>query len=851
MRLGARTFGALAATVLRLAAQTPPAIELAAPCADLRRAAEAAPPGLPAALAWIDYAYCCWDAAADAARADAGLAAIDAALAHCAAAPPIARAHLRHARGQMLREAGRTAAAHDELAAALPVLAEAGDAGSLAVCRANLAAVWRDCGELALERDELEQAVRLARAAGSEYLPAVLDSLARLQLALGDHAAALAALDEAAPLRAEPLDALLADVARAEVLFARSRTAAHADDAAQAEALLRAAIARGDRERRWQSQPQRSRILHHLVACLHRRGALQEALQLSTEVMAGLGDGPVAADARLLFSHGSLLASAGQIDVARDWMLRALAAAAARVTQACASGSERAVAIHHAELRNLLSSVLSCRTAARHDPRWDAEDLAAWLCSRGLSEWRHRRARRLATLARTDPALATRLAALRGTTMAPARGDDAAGALARLQQDRWQRELSTAAAVAPARLPPDLDEIARLLPADSVLLVSAHYLHAAMAREGAPTPAPVPSIAVFTLSPQGAARRFDLGAAAVVEDAVTGERRAVCNNLPVRTRGRDPDGAAVPAAPTLLGALLAPVLRTLADDVRRLVVCPDGALAAAPWSAIALPDGGRLGDRFAVSYVDHPWTLGQSPAPAGAASLLVVGAVDYGAAAADQRPRYEPLQFSAPEIDAVTETFATVFPDAAPMVLRGSSATWERFAAAAAGRRFLHLSTHGFVLPPAPVPADTGVPAAPLLDTDPLQATGIALAGANADAASGTVSARQITGLDLTACDLAVLACCDSNVGARAFGEAMAGLTAAVRGAGARAVVGTLWPIPDAAAATFVRRFYDALWREGLAPDAALTAAQRHARAAGLPPAAWAAFVHYGPLSQP
>ncbi|MBL9077414.1 MAG: CHAT domain-containing protein [Planctomycetes bacterium] len=840
----------LAALLPTLAAQAPPAA-VADACAELRRQAERAPLDDAAADAWIDFAYCRWNQAGNGGGAHAGLAAVHAALAHCADAPLVARARLRHLRGQMLRDAGRASEALGELSLAAAWLHDAGDGAGAAVCRTNLAAAWRDLGEWSLALAELEQAVQFARAAAAPERPAILENHARLLLALGDDAGALTALDEASALPTEPVDALFAAVLRADVLAARGIRTGQAADLQQAERSLVDALALGDREQLWPAPVDRCLVQQHLVVCLHRRGALAEALRHSTEVVAGLErNGSPALDATILHSHASLLAATGAADAARASMARAVTIAAEALRVACATGSERAVAARHADLRSLLSSVLSCPAGSEPAAARAANDLAVWLCSRGLSDWQHRRARRLAELARTDADLAARLAALRRSLQAPPAPDATAAAHERLQRDRLQRDLSAAAAVEPAQLPPDLAAIARLLPGDAVLLVSAHYLRAALAHEGAPTPEPTPHVALFTLTPHGVAQRFELGTAPAIADAVARERRAVQANVPVRSRGREPDTGAAAPAPTVLGGLLAPVLATLDASVRRLVVCPDGACAAAPWSAIALPEGGRLGDRFTIGYVDHPWALGDARPAAAPDSLLLLGDVDYGAIADGSTARqFAALTASATEIDAVAAVFADAFPGRRATVLRGDAATWPQFAAAVGGKRCVHLSTHGFVTASDAAAAATVQPR--LGADDPLAGTGVALAAANRDPALGTATARQLAGLDLTDCELAVFACCDSNAGARAFGDALAGTAAAARAAGARSVIGTLWPIPDADAARFVGWFYDALWRQGLAPDTALAAAERRARAAGLSPAAWAAFVHYGPVSAP
>ncbi|MBX3462975.1 MAG: CHAT domain-containing protein [Planctomycetes bacterium] len=806
-----------------------------------------------AATAWIDFAHACADF-----DRDRGIAVLGRALDHLRGCPDAVQALLYSARGELLCDADRPAEALADLTRAMPWLAAHGPE-AVVVARANLAATWRRCGEYLLEREELEAAVAMARASQSAVLAEVLACLARVRSVLGDHDGALAALDESFGARTSdtsPLTAVLATAERARILYARGEARGDAADCAAAEAALRGCLRRIDEDGLLPpNDRERLLLVQALGACCHRRGALAEALRCSRDAVDQLDLetlGPAAST--ILFGHASLVASTGLIAEARVYMLRAIDMAARRVRDACASGSSRSVAAHHAELRSLLSSVLSCRDFSTNDATRDAEDLAAWLCGRGLSEWRSRRARRLAELAHEDAACREFLVGQRRRNLsAPG---DATAVAQRMALDRAERLLAPRLAVPPVELPPDLHRLAAMLPPDAVLVVSATYQRATMAREGSPTPPIVPHVALFTLTATGAVRRHELGPADLVAAAVDEERRLIQSNAPLR--GRNPDEVA-PDKPTwVLGRLLAPALEALPDAVRTLVVCPDGALAAAPWTAIVFPASGRLGDRYHITYVDHPSALTDTAPRHGEPSLLLIGGIDFDCGPGEPVPamagvpgdrRWQNLPGSAAEIELVAEVFTAAFPAGAVHVLRQHAATWEALAATVAGRRYLHLSTHGFA---AETQAGTATvsPLAELVDHEPLARCGLALAGANRDPAAGHASALDLSRLDLAACELAVLACCESNAGARAFGDALAGLAAAVRQAGARAVVATLWPIPDQESSQFLRWFYQSLWQAGATPAEALAHARTRAQEAGLPPACWAAFVHYGPLGR-
>jgi len=108
----------------------------------------------------------------------------------------------------------------------------------------------------------------------------------------------------------------------------------------------------------------------------------------------------------------------------------------------------------------------------------------------------------------------------------------------------------------------------------------------------------------------------------------------------------------------------------------------------------------------------------------------------------------------------------------------------------------------------------------------------------------GCVSAADVSGLHLDNA-LVVLASCRSASGVVLQGEGVLGLTRAFFHAGARAVVGTLWPVDDRETARLMDPFFRHL-AEGDSVAHALAAAQREAAAAGAPTAAWAGLVLVG-----
>ncbi|MCA8975372.1 MAG: CHAT domain-containing protein, partial [Planctomycetes bacterium] len=92
-------------------------------------------------------------------------------------------------------------------------------------------------------------------------------------------------------------------------------------------------------------------------------------------------------------------------------------------------------------------------------------------------------------------------------------------------------------------------------------------------------------------------------------------------------------------------------------------------------------------------------------------------------------------------------------------------------------------------------------------------------------------------------CDLLVLSSCGSAVGPLSRVDGMVGLSTAGLAAGARAVMSTLWSIPDEGAAEFMAAFYDQLLAADGDRIAALRATRLRAIAQAVPISTWAAFV--------
>jgi CHAT domain-containing protein len=198
---------------------------------------------------------------------------------------------------------------------------------------------------------------------------------------------------------------------------------------------------------------------------------------------------------------------------------------------------------------------------------------------------------------------------------------------------------------------------------------------------------------------------------------------------------------------------------------------------------------------------------------------------------------------------------------------------------------FLHIATHGMLLPARPSVAGLG-PVSPLVWRDEgelrLEIPGLAvlpkgyarlsgrqvpdqalrsilaLAGVNTwldgdplppQAANGLVNAEDIAALDLAANKLTVLSACETGLGVVGTGEGVLGLRSSFPIAGAETLVASLWSVDDVATKELMCEFYDNLLKRHMGRAAALQAAQQTVRKSYPDdPYYWAAFVCQGAI---
>jgi CHAT domain-containing protein/tetratricopeptide (TPR) repeat protein len=433
-----------------------------------------------------------------------------------------------------------------------------------------------------------------------------------------------------------------------------------------------------------------------------------------------------------------------------------------------------------------------------------------------------------------------------------------------------------------------LDDLRRALPADAVLIDVARF------RRFDPKAGPTQQrwrparYAAWVTPKSGRVRLVDLGPAERIDAAVQRLREAMQGSAKlVKDRGENQAENSLREPLRALSRLVLEPLLPHVGSSKCWLISPDGNLWLVPWEALTLPGGAYAVEKHHLSYL----TTGRDLLAAPAAEVkrtapLVLADPDFDLDPAKARKRGKRgrgaeegtgtralagslrlgsvprLPGTAAEARAITPSLKS-YAGAAPRVVTGRRAR-EAVFKAARSPRVLVLCTHGFFLPDKNEPRDDlagpGERQSKKITAkwqNPLLRCGLLLAGCNnagmaTNGDDGILTGLEVVGTDLRGCELVVLSACDTGIGAVQSGEGVAGLRQAFQLAGARAVVSTLWQVPDKQSARLMAFFFQELAKGKLSKAEALRAAklrliaERREDYAAAHPFFWAAFTITG-----
>ncbi|HRI80066.1 MAG TPA: CHAT domain-containing protein, partial [Cyclobacteriaceae bacterium] len=163
----------------------------------------------------------------------------------------------------------------------------------------------------------------------------------------------------------------------------------------------------------------------------------------------------------------------------------------------------------------------------------------------------------------------------------------------------------------------------------------------------------------------------------------------------------------------------------------------------------------------------------------------------------------------------------------------------------------LHIATHGYFLGDEVMSKNNL--SAVSSSSNPLMRSGLLFSGAKyafqSEAAvsgeDGVLTSLEATGLRLDQTRLVVLSACETGLGVISNGEGVYGLQRSFQLAGAKAVLMSLWTVPDEATQELMTEFYSQ-WLEGISPRESLKKAQSKVRIKHPDPHDWGGFVLIG-----
>jgi CHAT domain-containing protein/tetratricopeptide (TPR) repeat protein len=451
-----------------------------------------------------------------------------------------------------------------------------------------------------------------------------------------------------------------------------------------------------------------------------------------------------------------------------------------------------------------------------------------------------------------------------GTDSTPAHMAELGARAENAERGLWQRIGRDTGADAAKRV--DLAELKRALPDDGQLLAFSEGIaqDSALLLAAGDKPAPEDWYA-FTLAADAPPRLHRVGGI----EALSAQIRAWYVDL----RNPASDAERLRRNGLALRQSLLDPLAPLAAG-RRLFVVPEGELFRVSFAALPDDAAGYLvesGTRVHTLSHENDLVLASTASANAAATTLLAGAPAFPQRGSDAtrqlcvraaREGFLAIPNAARELEDLHTLLTAATPDARIELVVGAAATKDRVLAAMPHANVIHLATHGFSLDDSCAETEGVRGVSTVAATDDANATsntatlsGLAFSGARVArglAPVGVLSAGELGTLDLSHADWIALSACDSGLGPIGRNEGVFGMRRALRLAGARTVVMSLWQVDDAATADLMQALYRARFVEHRdVPDAMTLAmrqsiAARRAAHASTHPYYWAAFVSEG-----
>jgi CHAT domain-containing protein len=489
---------------------------------------------------------------------------------------------------------------------------------------------------------------------------------------------------------------------------------------------------------------------------------------------------------------------------------------------------------------------------------------------------------------------------------------------ARQEKEQAERALGEKSVVfrqEQARTQVGLEQVIVSFPPHSTLISFARYGRHELTpkRTGGKPSEPVPSYLAFVLRRgENQPTVVPLGNAKDIEALVARWREQMAREAIAPERSPKQAQALYRATASELRRKIWDPLMPHLSGTTRIFVVPDGDLHLINFGALPIGNTDYLVEREPlIHYLSTERDLVATPLASRNVGLLVVGSPAFDATRMSADPaggarsregqagsplqtfrgnrsacgefrsmRFEPLTGSAKEAEQIAALWsrresqgqengsslrgAVLKNQSAVLYLSGAQASVTNFMQNAAGKRVIHLATHGFFLNPhCPSGSDSSLnPSSevqpPSASENPLLLTGLVFAGANHRQTAGPgeddgiLTAEEIAAINLEGLKWAVLSACDTGLGEIKSGEGVLGLRRAFQIAGARTVIMSLWPVEDSSAQEWMTTLYERHLVRGRDTATSVHEAslqvlrQRRAKGQSTHPFYWAGFVAAG-----
>lgn len=303
----------------------------------------------------------------------------------------------------------------------------------------------------------------------------------------------------------------------------------------------------------------------------------------------------------------------------------------------------------------------------------------------------------------------------------------------------------------------------------------------------------------------------------------------------------------------LLGQLLLKKIWKYTQGKTELLMVHDGLLNRISFAAL------QWDKKFTIDYLTLKYYSGsnsvgkQTTLPPKNSNVLLVGGINYGKVDTTENPyRLFKNMISwnyLPGTKTEVEMLKPIFDKAAYQseVVTETNFT-DSLTSTLGNYSFVHLATHGFYLDAnsANILYDNQYNR-DAMNLEPLYRCGLAIADANnppkrtALETSGFMMGYELANTDLRNCYLISLSACETGLGDLRNNLGVDGLSRALKIAGAKNLLISLWKVPDEATAVFMKKFYTNLFLNNN-PALALQITQKELSKV-YPASAWAAFI--------